>query len=105
MSILQDLKVFLDVGEDPDEVEKHGDGFGPIHYVVTKAHSNKPDLLVGLVIQGNADVDLTTTARSEITALHLAAKVLIYIQNTTCNVYSVKNQNYPVQIAIIATMY
>lgn len=69
------MKVFLEGGEDPDEVEEHGGGFGPIHYVVTEDHSNKQELLVGLVIHGNANVDLTTTAQSERTALHLAAKV------------------------------
>lgn len=71
------MKELLDKGDDPNKVEDDGDGLGAIHYVVIKDHANKQELLVGLVIHGNADIDLTTTAQSRITALHLAAKVNI----------------------------
>lgn len=58
--------------ESVDDVDK--DGYGAIHYVVTKQHKNKPLLLEMLVIQEEAHVDLTTI-RQRNTALHLAIDV------------------------------
>lgn len=64
----------MDIGEDPNQIENTRAGLAPIHYIVIKPHGNKQQLLVSLVVHGNADVDLTTTMNAR-TALHLAAKV------------------------------
>ena len=61
--------------EDPDQVEDSGDGFACIHYIVTKRHHNRKELLRCMAFYGMADINLTTTKRSEVTALHLACSV------------------------------
>ena len=51
-------------------------GFGAIHYIVKKdSHKNKHGLLERLIINGEADVDLTTTFHDGVTGLHLAVEV------------------------------
>ncbi len=55
-------------------------GFGAIHYIVKKdSHKNKHGLLERLIINGEADVDLTTTFRDGVTGLHLAVEVDKYL--------------------------
>lgn len=56
-----------------DESSKHG--YGAIHYVAKGKYTYKTELLVVLAIHGSADLDLTTTNRDQMTALHLAIEV------------------------------
>ena len=56
-------------------VDEREPGFGPIHYIAQGKHVFKTKLLVILVIYGNADLDLTTTHKDQVTALHLAVEV------------------------------
>ena len=56
-------------------VDKKEPGFGPIHYIAQGKHVFKTKLLVILAIYGNADLDLTTTHKDQVTALHLAVEV------------------------------
>lgn len=56
-------------------VDKNEPGFGPIHYIAQGKHVFKTKLLVILAIYGNADLDLTTTHKDQVTALHLAVEV------------------------------
>ncbi len=62
--------------ENPNGIAEKGFGFGPIHYLIDKNHGNRRDLLLCLAIDGKADLDLTTTELRQITALHMACKVL-----------------------------
>ncbi len=66
------LKIYKD---DPNEVDKTGFGFGPIHYLIKKNHANRKELLICLAIYSMANLDLTTTELREVTALHLACQV------------------------------
>ncbi len=66
--------------DDPNEVDKTGFGFGPIHYLITEKHANRKELLICLAMYSRADLDLTTTELREVTALHLACKVRYVIK-------------------------
>ena len=73
--ILQNLRVSLLSGEDANAVETDRDqGYGPIHYIVTGRHKSKRELLLELLVYGNANLDLTTTQHG-MTALQLAVEV------------------------------
>ena len=50
-------------------------GFGAVHYIAQGNYMYKTKLLVILAIYGNADLDLTTTHKDQVTALHLAVEV------------------------------
>ncbi len=71
--ILQSLKnQEADKRESLDDIDQVG--FAAIHYIVTNIHKSKSSLLEALVING-ANVDLTTTYREGLSALHLAVEV------------------------------
>lgn len=60
-----------------DTIDEHG--YAAIHYIVLNDHNrNKPALLETLVISG-ANIDLTTTHRGELTAVHLAVEVCLQL--------------------------
>ena len=61
--------------EEVNVVDKKEPGFGAIHYIAQGKHTFKTKLLVVLAIYGNADLDLTTTHKDQVTALHLAVEV------------------------------
>ena len=58
-----------------DIIDKHG--YAAIHYLITKKNTQRPRLLEVLIING-ADIDLTTTCRGGLTAIHLAVEVCLY---------------------------
>jgi len=72
---LQDLEDLLKSGEDANAVETDKEqGYGPIHYVFAGRHKEKRELLLTLLVYGNANLDLTTTKRG-LTALQIAVQV------------------------------
>ena len=58
-----------------NQVDDSKHGYGAIHYIAKGNYTYKTELLVVLTIHGNADLDLTTTSRDQMTALHLAIEV------------------------------
>ena len=58
-----------------NQVDDSKHGYGAIHYIAQGDYRYKTELLVVLAIHGNADLDLTTTNRDQMTALHLAIEV------------------------------
>jgi hypothetical protein len=58
-----------------NQVDDSKHGYGAIHYIAKSNYTYKTELLVILAIHGNADLDLTTTNRDQLTALHLAIEV------------------------------
>jgi len=72
---LQALEVLLKSGEDTNAVETNKEqGYGPIHYIFEGRHKKKRELLLTLLVHGNANIDLTTT-KDGLTALQIAVKV------------------------------
>ena len=61
------------VNQVDDRLSEHG--YGAIHYITKGNYTYKTELLVVMAIHGNADLDLTTTNRDQMTALHLAIEV------------------------------
>ena len=70
-----------------NKVEQKKDGYGAIHYIAEGKYKFKTELLVVLVIYGHANIDLTTTHKDQVTALHLAAQVSICDVLTTHSRY------------------
>ena len=62
-----------------DNVDQKGDGYGAIHYIAEGKYRFKTELLVVLTIYGHANLDLTTTHKDQVTALHLAVQVSAFI--------------------------
>lgn len=95
-SQLQSLKNLLSAAkEEVNEVEKREPGYGAIHYIAKGKHRYKTELLVTLAIHGNANLDLATTHRDQMTALHLAVEpeVCTYsarLRPWFCNILSTK---------------
>lgn len=58
-----------------NQVDDSKYGYGAIHYIAKGNYTYKTELLVVMAIHGNADLDLTTTSRDQMTALHLAIEV------------------------------
>ena len=58
-----------------NQVDESKYGYGAIHFIAKGNYKYKTELLVVLAIHGNADLDLTTTNRNQMTALHLATEV------------------------------
>ena len=75
LAVLDQRRALLKAGLPVDSVDCDDiEGYGAIHYLVTKKHENKQCLLEILVIHGASDVDLTITKHGS-TALHLAVEV------------------------------
>ena len=69
------LERLLKSGEDANAVETNKEqGYGPIHYIFSGRHKSKRELLLTLLVYGNAKLDLTTT-KYGVTALHIAVEV------------------------------
>lgn len=69
------MEVLLKSGEDTNAVETNKEqGYGPIHYIFAERHKKKRELLLTLLVHGNANIDLTTT-KDGLTALQIAVKV------------------------------
>lgn len=62
-----------------NQVDDSKHGYGAIHYLAKGNYTYKIELLVTLAIHGNADLDLTTTNRDQLTPLHLAIEVCMII--------------------------
>ena len=69
-----------------NQVDDSKHGYGAIHYIAKGNYTYKTELLVVLTIHGNADLDLTTTSRDQMTALHLAIEVrtILFLPACAC---------------------
>lgn len=76
------MKLILRDKEEVNKVEKGRHGYGAIHYISEGKHEFKRELLVVLAIHGGADLDLTTTHKEQMTALHLAIEVSLKMHCT-----------------------
>ena len=75
LGLLHQRRSLLELNLPVDSVDSvDTEGYGAIHYLVTKKHENKQCLLETLVIHEASDVDLTMTKHGN-TALHLAVEV------------------------------